>query len=86
MKFQIFNGEDGQEGRNTSPCQILLKSAQTRPRYRDLWIFQDGLICTKTFVPLHETDTIVSRIFTARHYASAAYALVLCPSVTHNPF
>ena len=32
-KFQIFNGGDGQEGRTTSPCQISLKSAQTRPKY-----------------------------------------------------
>ena len=31
-----------QEGRTTSPRQILLKSAQTLPRYRDLSIFQDG--------------------------------------------
>jgi len=36
-KFQIFNGGDGQEGPITSPCQISLKSAQTRPRYRDLF-------------------------------------------------
>ena len=41
-KFQIVNGGDGQEGQTTSPCQILLKSAQTRPRYRDFSIFQDG--------------------------------------------
>jgi len=41
-KFQIFNGGDGQEGRITAPCQISLKSAQKRPRYRDLSIFQDG--------------------------------------------
>ena len=42
LKFQIFNGGDGQEGRTTSPRQISLKSAKTRPRYRDLSIFQDG--------------------------------------------
>ena len=41
-KFQNFNGGDGQEGRTTSPYQISLKSAQPRPRYRDLSIFQDG--------------------------------------------
>ena len=39
---QIFNGAGGQEGRTTSPRQISFKSAQTRPRYRDLSIFQDG--------------------------------------------
>ena len=41
-KFQISNGEGGQEGWTTSPRQISLKSAQTRPSYRDLSIFQDG--------------------------------------------
>ena len=41
-KFQIFNGGDGQKGPTTSPCQISLKSAQTRPRYRDFSIFQNG--------------------------------------------
>ena len=35
-------GPYGQEGRTTSPRQIWLKSAKTRPRYRDLSIFPDG--------------------------------------------
>ena len=42
QNFQIFNGWNVQEGRTTSPRQILLKSAKTRPRYRDLSIFKDG--------------------------------------------
>ena len=42
LKFRIFNGEDDQEGRTTTPRQISLKSAQPRPRYRDFSIFQDG--------------------------------------------
>ena len=29
-------------GQTASLCQISLKSAKTRPRYRDLSIFQDG--------------------------------------------
>ena len=42
LKCQIFNGGDGEEGRTTSPRQISLISAKTRPRYRYLSIFQDG--------------------------------------------
>jgi len=41
-KFQFCNGQNGQEGGTASLCQILLKSLQLRPRYRDFSIFQDG--------------------------------------------
>jgi len=41
--FEIsFNGGDGQECRTTRPCQISSKLLETRPRYCDLLIFQDG--------------------------------------------
>ena len=33
LKFQIFNGRGGQEGRIASLCQISSKSAQLRLRY-----------------------------------------------------
>ena len=41
-KFQIFNGQNGQEGGTAPLCQIVSKSLQARPRYRDFSIFQDG--------------------------------------------
>ena len=33
LKFQIFNGRNGQEGWTASLCQISSKSVQLRPRY-----------------------------------------------------
>jgi len=39
LKFQIFNGRNGQEGRTASLCQILSKSRVPRPRYGDFSIF-----------------------------------------------
>ena len=40
LDFEIFNGGESQKGRITSPRQISLKSAKTRPRYCDLSIFK----------------------------------------------
>ena len=40
--FKFFDGWNVPEGQTASLCQISLKSAKTRPRYRDLSIFQDG--------------------------------------------
>ena len=46
LNFKFLKvGPNGQEGRTTSPRQISLKSAITRPRYCDLSIFQDGGRC-----------------------------------------
>ena len=42
FKISIFNSQNGQEGGTASLCQILPKSLQTWPRYRDFSIFQDG--------------------------------------------
>ena len=42
LKFQFLNGQNGQEGGTASLCQILSKSLQPWPRYRDFSIFQDG--------------------------------------------
>ena len=39
LKFQIFNGRDGQEGRTTSTCQILSKLHEPRLRYNNFSIF-----------------------------------------------
>ena len=49
--FEIsnFNSGNGQEGRTTSPRQISLKSAKTRPRCHDLSIFQDGFAAILDF-------------------------------------
>ena len=33
LKFQIFNGQSGQEGGTASVCQISSKSLEPRPRY-----------------------------------------------------
>ena len=41
-KFQFFNVQNGQEGGTASLCQILSKSRQLWPRYRDFLIFQDA--------------------------------------------
>ena len=40
LKFQIFNGRKGQEGRSASVCQISSKSLELRPRYGDFSIFK----------------------------------------------
>ena len=42
LKFQFFNGQNGQAGGTASLCQNWLKSLQPRPRYRDFSNFQDG--------------------------------------------
>ena len=42
LKFQIFNGQGGLEGRTASSCQISSKSVQLRLKYGDIPIFQDG--------------------------------------------
>ena len=36
------NGQNGREGGTASLCQILSKSLEPRPRYRDFSNFQDG--------------------------------------------
>ena len=41
-KFQFFKGQNGQEGGTASQCQILSKSLQPWPKYRDFSILQDG--------------------------------------------
>jgi len=43
-KFEIFNGQNGQEGGTALLCQISWKSLKLkpRPRYRDFLIFEDG--------------------------------------------
>jgi len=38
----IVLGQNGQEGRIASACQILSKSVKPQPRYGDFSIFQDG--------------------------------------------
>ena len=40
VDFQIVNGGNVQKGQAASLCQILLKSLQPQPRYRDFSIFQ----------------------------------------------
>ena len=40
LKFQIFNGRKGQEGRSASVCQISSNSLELRPRYGDFSIFK----------------------------------------------
>jgi len=39
LKFQIFNGLNGEEGRTASPSQISSKSLEPRPIYNDFSIF-----------------------------------------------
>jgi len=40
-KFEFFNGQNGQDGRTASLCQISSKSFELRPNYGDFLIFQD---------------------------------------------
>jgi len=40
LKFQFFNGRNGQEGRTASACQILSKSVEPRPRYGYFQLFK----------------------------------------------
>jgi len=42
LKFQFFNGENGQESGTASLCQISSKSLELRPRYGDFSFFKDG--------------------------------------------
>jgi len=42
QRFQFFNGQKGQAGGTAALCQILSKSLEPRPRYRDFSNFQDG--------------------------------------------
>ena len=41
-KFLFFNGHNGEEGGTASLRQILSKSVQQWPKYRDFSIFLDG--------------------------------------------
>ena len=63
-KFQIFNGQSGQEGRTASSCQISSKSLEPRPRYYDFLFFQDGgrppsWICDACVGTTHEGHLVV---------------------------
>jgi len=40
--FRKCNGQNGQARRTASACQILSKSVESRPRYSDFSVFQDG--------------------------------------------
>ena len=40
LKFQIFNGQKGQEGRSAPVCQISSKSIELRSKYGDFSIFK----------------------------------------------
>ena len=42
LDYKIFNGRNVQEGQTASLYQISSKSHETRPRYCDFSIFQDG--------------------------------------------
>ena len=35
LKFQMYNGRNGQEGRTASPCHISWRSLKQLPRYGD---------------------------------------------------
>ena len=40
LKFQFFNGQNGQAGGTASLCLILSKSLELRPRYGDFRFFK----------------------------------------------